>query len=499
MPIRLVARVLSAALALGVLGDWLLRSEGPWGLNLFGGIAALTVVAMLLLHLERPPAPPAVLLLLLLPPLVAFGLVWRDAPALRAWNVVALVSVLSLPVLRLGGVRLSLARLADYVTALGVTGVRTLVGPLHFASSKVPWHEALHGPQRRRAMSVLVGLLLTVPLLVVFSALFASADAGFERALETVFFLDLDSVVSHGLGTALVAWLSAGYLMAILSDVSVTSAWWDEPRLPSLGALELGIPLGALTLLFATFVVMQAGYVFGGQELVLSSEGLGYAEYARRGFFELVTVAVLVLPVLLAADLLTDRADPAAHKVVRGLSVVLLVPVALIMMSALHRMDLYMDAYGLTQSRVYATGVLVWAGGAIAWLGVTVLRSRAQRFAFGAMVGALGVLGSLNVLNPDALVVRVNLSRAEAGAELDVSYLLSLSADAVPSLMSALSSGGVPLAFSSSDVCSLMEELEGRWGEEDPPDWRSWNVGRARARRAVATAPPCDVAGQPAL
>ena len=114
--------------------------------------------------------------------------------------------------------------------------------------------------------------------------------------------------------------------------------------------------------------------------------------------------------------------------------------------------------------------------------------SRSARFlaSVGAMASAFAVLVALNVSNPDALVVRVNLARAESGAELDVPYLASLSADAAPALTSVLESDAVPGVLSEDDVCHLRGELERRWGDEEAPDWRSWSLGRARARRAVS-------------
>jgi hypothetical protein len=485
MSMRLVARVLAAALGLGLLGDWLLGEIGI-GLNLFLGLGALMASAAVLVRLHGPSTPAMVHPLMLLPPLVGLGVLWRSAPGLAAANLVALAVVLSLPVVRMGGVRLPVARLVDYAGGFVATGLRTLLGPLHLISANVPWQEAFGGLRRRRTASILVGLLIAMPLLLVFSALFASADAGFEHALQSIFALDFESLFEHGFRTGLIGWISCGYLLAALSGVGVPSERWSVQERPKLGALELGIPLVALTVLFTAFVVMQAEYVFGGQQLVQSSEGLGYAEYARRGFFELVAVSVLVLPVLLGANWLTCATDPISCRVVRGLSGGLLVPLGLIMMSAFHRLWIYVDAYGLTDSRVYAAAVLLWAGAAIAWLGLTVLRSRAERFAFGAMASAFAVLVALNVSNPDALVVRVNLARAESGAELDVPYLASLSADAAPALTSVLESDAVPGVLSEDDVCHLRGELERRWGDEEAPDWRSWSLGRARARRAVS-------------
>ena len=98
MPVRLVARVLSAALLLGILGDWLLRAD-RLGFNFFLGIAALVVVAATLVRWERDSAPVRVLLLWFLPPFFAFGVAWRDAEVLTAWNILTVAATLALPVI----------------------------------------------------------------------------------------------------------------------------------------------------------------------------------------------------------------------------------------------------------------------------------------------------------------------------------------------------------------------------------------------------------------
>ena len=49
-------------------------------------------------------------------------------------------------------------------------------------------------------------------------------------------------------------------------------------------------------------MLVQFRYLFGGAALVQVSETLTYAEYARRGFFELVAVAALLLPIMLLLD-----------------------------------------------------------------------------------------------------------------------------------------------------------------------------------------------------
>ena len=69
--------------------------------------------------------------------------------------------------------------------------------------------------------------------------------------------------------------------------------------------------LVVVDLLFLAFVLVQFRYLFGGAELVRGLTGMSYADYARRGFFELVAVAALSLPLLLLADWWLDHRDPA--------------------------------------------------------------------------------------------------------------------------------------------------------------------------------------------
>ncbi|MBM40541.1 MAG: hypothetical protein CL483_01285 [Acidobacteria bacterium] len=470
----MLARLLWSTLALGLLGNWLIRAE-PWGINVFVGTGALTVAAAAVGPRDR------ISRLLFLPLLFALAVAWRAAPMLTVLNLLALAGTLALPVLRVGGTSLVTGRTLDYVVGGITTGLRSALGPVQIALDDTAWPTLLHRMRRRRlSVAGLVGLLLTLPLVTMFGALLVSADAGFERLVGSLFDHNLEAVVSHVFGIGIMSWIACGYLIAVATGVPEPPANWRRDFRPTLGTLELGMPLGVLTALFLMFVLLQASYVFGGQDLVRETAGLGYADYARRGFFELVAVAVLILPVLLAANAVVADSNPTAKRMVRTLSAMLLFLVSLIMASAIDRMRLYLDAYGLTQDRAYATAVLSWAALTIGWFSVTVLRGRGERFAFGAVASALCVLGLVNALNPDALVVRTNVERAMAGAELDTDYLASLSADAVPALVNSLSD------VDDGDACTLLEALvrEAQWWEG--ADWRSVHLARFRARRAVA-------------
>jgi hypothetical protein len=246
-----------------------------------------------------------------------------------------------------------------------------------------------------------------------------------------------------------------------------------------LGAIEIGVALGLLNALFFAFVVVQLRYLFGGAEVVEASIDLTYAEYARRGFFELVTVAALVLPMLLIAHWLLPRDDPRSERVFRRLAGALIAMLFVIMASAVQRMWLYQREFGLTELRLYATAFMGWLAIVFVWLVVTVLRGRRDRFAFGALVAGFVVIAGLHLLNPDGLIARVNAGRVNAPNPFDERYVTVLSADAVPALVDAL-----PL-MQAEDRCYVAAQLLRRWSPPKSVDWRTWNLSRAQAWQAV--------------
>ena len=142
-------------------------------------------------------------------------------------------------------------------------------------------------------------------------------------------------------------------------------------------------------------------------------------------------------------------------------------------------MSLYQDAYGLTEDRVYGSAFMVWLTVVLAWLAFTVLRGKRRGFAFGAIAAGLGTIAALHVLNPHALITRVNIERAVAGAEYDGRYLKTLSADAVPTLIERLP------ALPVVERCAAATMLKKRWSGEREGGWRTWNLSDMRARTLV--------------
>jgi hypothetical protein len=248
---------------------------------------------------------------------------------------------------------------------------------------------------------------------------------------------------------------------------------------PAFATAEVTVALWMINLLFIGFMLVQLRYLYGGASLVEVTAGLGFAEYARRGFFELVACVALVVPILLLADWAAAPASPRGRTVLRATMLVLVVLMIGVIASAAFRMRLYQAAYGLTELRLYVSVAIVALTAVLAWLVYTVLRGRREQFGVGVLVTALVCLVGVHALNPHAMVARVNMARAISGAMYDGDYLRELSADAVPTLIARMDS------LPTAERARVVQRLQERWGGERPGGWRTWNWSDARARRLV--------------
>jgi hypothetical protein len=397
-----------SSLALGVLGDSLFQGQ-PLGLNTALWIVAFVVVLAGLLRFARAPLHQGRRLMVV--PLLLFSalFVWHDSPLLAAANLLALAAAVSMGALRRTQPRVRSATLSDYGSGIVAAGCSMLAGAIPLLMTDIRWQELRRGSSEKVA-AVVRGLAIGTPLLFLFGGLFVGADAVFKHLLSAALPTPSASLVTRTMVVLVVAWLAGGLLRDLLApreDSRLVSAEALEPFrvAPRLGALELNVAFIVVDLLFLAFVLVQFRHLFGGADLVQRTAHLTYAQYARRGFFELVAVAVLTLPLLLLGDWLL-RDEERGRRAFRWLAGALLLLLGVVIASALQRMRLYQHEYGLTELRLYATGVIVWLGVLCAWFAVTVLRGKRHAFAVGALVAGFAATLTLSVLNPDALIAR---------------------------------------------------------------------------------------------
>jgi hypothetical protein len=470
---KVAVRLLAAAVGLGVLADVLFDGRAL-GLNVL--LFSVCFVGALALLLRASSAPLHQGRRWMALPLLVFSAAFllHDSGLLTTVNLLALAGAIALGGLRRTRHRPQDATVGDYAAGLAAASAGSVAGAALVLRAEIPWGEAATTLRGERARGVVRGLAIGTPVVAVFGALFFAADSIFAGYVSAVVPNVGAQPVIHVVFAAVAAWLTAGLLRDLLAareedrPVSADAVLKRRVRLP-IGETEVVITLLALDALFLAFVIVQAGYLFGGSGLVEARAHLTYAEYARHGFFELVVVSLLVLPVLLAANALVRTRS------VRVLSAVLVALELVVALSALQRLRIYQQQYGLTELRLYAVSVVLWLICVFVWASVTILRNRVRRFAVGAVLAGFVATAALNALSPDALIARTNVSRPR----VDVTYLARLGDDAVPTLVARASQ--LPPAKRTE----LLALLAARRPSHD--GWLSWNLSRSKARDALAT------------
>ncbi|MEU7282315.1 DUF4173 domain-containing protein [Streptomyces sp. NPDC045431] len=417
----------------------------------------------------------------------------RARPWTLVWGVGGL-ALLGIPALHDAGWPTFLAVVgAVGLASLALHGGRTwravLFGPIGLfdsVGSGIGWagrglREMVDG-SRGRAAVVLRTTAVAVGLLVVFGALFAGADAAFADLLGALM-PDVDSVADVPLRVLSFAVGLLGALAA--ARTAAAPLRWDRlkgrPGRPH-GRLEWALPLIVLNLLFAAFNAVQLAVLLGGYERVFSETGLSRAEYARQGFWQLLWATLLTLAVIGLALRWAPRGGARDRTLVRGVLGTLCLLTLVVVASALRRMDLYVDAYGLTRLRISVAAMELWLGVVIVLIMAAGVLG-ARRLPLPRAVAASAAVGVLafGLMSPDALVAEQNVRRYERTQQIDIGYLDGLSADAVPAL------DRLPEPLRSCALAGIEAELE---GPGTPWYATSWSERRARdilAERGVST------------
>ncbi len=386
---------------------------------------------------------------------------------------------------------------AIVATAMALAGGRSLRGlflgavavPLAVFRA-LPWTtrglQAARGGSGSSVVRTAAAALVGLALLVVFGALFAAADAAFADVLDNILpTIDAAAVVRWPF---LFVVLGLGTLGACFLALAPPAFDAGAPPRRSLRRIEWALPVGLLVVLFAGFVAVQITVLFGGRDHVLRTAGLTYAEYARSGFGQLLTVTVLTLVVITVVAAKASRQAVVDRIWLRALLGGLAAFSLVIVASALTRMWAYENAYGFTQLRLLVSACELWLGVVFLLVivagvtgGMSAEPGRRANWLPGAVLGTgIAALIALAALNPDRFIADQNVTRYQETGRIDLEYLSSISADAVPALYR------LPAELHPCVLDHIARDLTA----EGPDSWNEWNLGRTEARRLLADYEP---------
>ncbi len=217
--------ILQASLLVGVLGNILLR-QTPWGLNAFLFVATF-VAALVMIARRRRPDFLSINNIALLSAMLFFGsmFLFRDSIELRVYDTFAILIIMGVVLLKSFAIKAHLAGAFHYLAGLIWSGLTSVFGPIALLVADIEWNAMPGNKMSRHLFSVLRGLAIALPLVLIFGGLFMAADAAFEGLVNRAINIEIDVIVSHVVLTSVFAWLTAGYLRgAMLNRFGATVA-----------------------------------------------------------------------------------------------------------------------------------------------------------------------------------------------------------------------------------------------------------------------------------
>lgn len=456
----------SAMLALVVLvalADWLFWGYAP-GLSIALFSWALFGAALLVNTPDKAHSKPALLVLLLtsLPVIEHYQAL---SLGFQLFGLITAVAWIHQPSkARLAAIPAAALHLAR---ALPFAGLRALVHSLHQNAPVAKPKTRQDNNDKKAASSLskhmrnwsfpLGGALVLITLLL-------QANPLLEQELVDLLSFDLDIIplllrVLFWSGTALMTWP----FLVPTPQREGPKAKADTParrRGVSFG-LNAGSVLRALVmfnLILGVQSLMDLSILIGGAEL---PEGMTLATYAHRGAYPLLITAMLAGGFALAA-----RPYLGSHASLKPLMMLWLGQNALLGLSSVLRLDLYMASFGLTYLRLYA---MIWIGLVVVGLLLTawqILKARSNRWLLLRCAGlGLMTLYICAFINFASLIAAQNLTM-KSTKMLDLYYLCTLGPTAT---------SGIHAALQADPTLRIPSGYHSCWQQPSEGDnWREW-------------------------
>ena len=214
---------------------------------------------------------------------------------------------------------------------------------------------------------VLLGILISIPALLVIIPILAQADTEFRSLVDTILdalgedfrILIWRGIVGILLGAFMFGTLYGGVYKRHVKEEECIRFHEDSVRVfrfvPDIAVLIFGIIVSAV---YVLFIGLQARYLFSAFFGILP-EAYTYAQYARQGFFELCVIALLNASFLIAMNgcAKTPRRKNRGLLLENGILGALTL---LLLTTAASKLGMYIVAYGFTVKRCISSIFLIW-------------------------------------------------------------------------------------------------------------------------------------------
>jgi hypothetical protein len=307
--------------------------------------------------------------------------------------------------------------------------------------------------------------------------LLMSADTQFERMVGGIpqWFQVIDAEVVVRIVVVLFYTFAFFGLMQVLmkKQINVMNQNDNQLTFKMDGVITITV-LVLINAVYVLFTIVQFKYFFSG-----SLQGdFTYAEYARKGFFELLFVTLINLSITVLVLTFVRSTIGFIRRSIQVLLTTLVLSSAVLLSSAFMRLSMYEDAYGFTFIRVMAHSFMIFIVVIFMYTLIKIWIEKLSLFHF-YFISALLYYTVMNVINVEQIIVTKNIERYEQSGKVDLHYLNSLTHTGILGL--------IELYERNPQLPGLKNVLLERKNEANLSNnsWQSYNLKRVQANKEL--------------
>ncbi|MEH7073295.1 DUF4153 domain-containing protein [Neobacillus drentensis] len=388
--------------------------------------------------------------ILVIPGLVVFHLVLITSPKNSQWNKPAFITLIFTRLIHSLKFTIGFVGLIGKSAKQGVNEDKLLI-----------WKK------------IILGVVISLPILFVVLNLLVSADAQFEQLIGGIpqwFQVITGERIIRCIIIFILTAVFFGFMQVLSSrNPTIIKQQTNEQRFTIDGIIMITV-LVLINVVYLLFTLVQFRYFFSG---TLQAD-FTYAEYARKGFFELLFVTLINLSVTVIVLTFVKRATKLMQRTTQLLLTILVLVSFVMLTSAFLRLSMYEDAYGFTFTRVLVHSFMIFLVVIFTYTLVKIWIEKLSLFHF-YFITSLIYYTSITVIDIDKIVVNENLHRYELSGKIDVHYLNNLSFTGVLGL--------IDLYERDQNIPDLKIILMDRKKEAlaDEQPWQAYNLKREQA------------------
>ncbi len=310
--------------------------------------------------------------------------------------------------------------------------------------------------EKRAIGKALLGLACSLPVLVIILPLLISSDDAFRGMMDTLFSDGATLFIKCVFGVGM-AFLVVAYGLSLKHR---RTAALGESKFAGIEGVYILSFLSVISVIYVMYLFSQLAYFFSAFRGFLPEGDITVAQYARTGFFEMSVIALINLGLVIAAMLLAKKENGKVGHPIKAVCTFISLFTLLIIATALSKMVLYIDSFGMTELRLTTSAFMVFL--AVVFV-ATILRIYLCpiNVVKTALLTAGVLLLVLGVGNVNAFCARYNYEAWQSGAleEIDAEALYHLGPEGIPYLVKLAESPDLNASGSAQNYLSYAYEL----------------------------------------